>query len=70
MSDRRVRKLLGNARRDLGCDAGFAVMDQYAEALLRGENVERAFPALVAHLENCCACREDVDGLLAALGET
>jgi hypothetical protein len=70
MSDERLRRLLGNARRDLGCDAGFAVMDRYAEALLRGEDVERTFPELVAHLENCAACREDLDGLLAALRPT
>jgi len=70
MSDERVHGLLGNARRDLGCDAGFAVMDQYAEALLRGENAEQAFPELAAHLENCIACREDIEGLLAALRQT
>ena len=66
----RLKRLLGSARRDLGCEAGFEVMDQYAEALLRGENVEQAFPELVTHLENCPACREDVEGLLAALRDT
>jgi hypothetical protein len=70
MSDGRLRTLLGNARRDLGCEAAFEVMDRYAEALLRGENVEQAFPEVVAHLENCAACREDVEGLLAALRRT
>jgi hypothetical protein len=70
MSDTRLRKLLGNARADRGCDAGFDAMDRYAEALLRGDDAERAFPELVAHLENCPDCREDVDGLLAALRAT
>jgi len=70
MSDERLRRLLGNARRDLGCEAGFAVMDRYVEALRQGENVLQAFPELVAHLENCSACREDVEGLLAALRQT
>lgn len=70
MSDERLRKWLGNARRDLGCEAGFEVIHRYAEALLRGENVEPAFPEVVAHLENCTACREDVEGLLAALRQT
>jgi hypothetical protein len=70
MSDERLRKWLGNARRDLGCEGGFAVVDRYAEALLRGENVEQVFPEVVAHLENCIACREDVEGLLAALRQT
>ncbi len=70
MSDERLRKLLGNARRDLGCDAGFEVIERYAEALLRGEDVEESFPEIVAHLENCATCREDVEGLLAALRQT
>ncbi len=70
MSDKRLRKLLGTARRDLGCEAGFDVIHRYAEALLRGENVEQAFPEIVVHLENCTACREDVDGLLAAIRRT
>jgi hypothetical protein len=46
MKDERLRRLLGNVRRDLGCDAGFAVMDQYAEALQRGEDVEGLLTAL------------------------
>jgi hypothetical protein len=70
MSNERLRTLLGNARRDLGCEAGFEVMDRYVEAWLRGENVEQAFPEVVVHLENCTACREDVEGLLAALRQT
>jgi hypothetical protein len=70
MSQQRLRSLLGNTRRDLGCDAGFEVMDRYAEALLRGEDVEQTFPEVTAHLENCSACREDVEGLLAALRQT
>jgi len=70
MSNERLRTLLGNARRDLGCEAAFEVMGRYAEALLRGENVEQAFPEVVAHLENCTACREDVEALLAALRQT
>ena len=70
MTDERLRRLLGNARRDLGCDAGFEALDRYAEARLRGNDVEEAFPEIVAHLENCAACREDVEGLLAALRQT
>ncbi len=70
MSNERLRQWLGNARGDAGCEAGFAVMDRYVEALLQGENVVQTFPEVVAHLENCTACREDVDGLLAAVRHT
>jgi hypothetical protein len=70
MNEERLKRLLGSPRQDLGCEAAFAVMDRYAEALLRGETVEQAFPAVVAHLENCPACREDTEGLLTALRQT
>ena len=70
MNDERLRRLLGNARRDLDCDVGFKVLDQYADARLRGDDVELEFPEIVAHLENCTACREDVEGLLAAFRQT
>ena len=70
MSGERLRRLLGNALQDPGCEAGFAVMDQYAEAVVRGEDIGRTFPEVVAHLENCAACREDVEGLLAILRQT
>ena len=70
MSSERLQRLLGSGRRDLGCDAGFEVLDRYAEARLRGDDVEQAFPEIVTHLENCAACREDVEGLLAALRQT
>jgi hypothetical protein len=67
MSDERLQRLLGNALSDPGCDDAFEVAHRYAEALLRGENVAEAFPEVVVHLENCTACREDLEGLLAAL---
>lgn len=60
-------RLLGSASRDPGCDAGFEVLDQYAEAVVRGADVARLFPEVVAHLVSCAACREDTAGLVAAL---
>ena len=67
MTDDRLRGWLGNAHRDPGCEAGFRVLDQYVDALLRGEDVRTGFPDVIAHLENCAACREDTEGLIAAL---
>ena len=60
-------RLLGRGDRDPGCEACFEVLDQYAEALRRGEDVARLFPGVADHLAGCEACREDTDGLLAAL---
>jgi hypothetical protein len=62
--------LLGTDARDPGCDACFEVLDQYADALLRGEDADARFPDVATHLRQCEACREDTDGLLAALRTT
>ena len=60
-------RLFGSGEPDPGCEACFEVLDEYAEALLRGDNAEALFPQLVAHLAGCPACREDTEGLIAAL---
>ena len=62
-----LNRLLGSGDRDPGCEACFELLDQYAEAALRGENAEAQFPQLAAHLAGCPACREDTEGLIAAL---
>jgi len=62
-----LNRLLGSGERDPGCEACFELLDQYAEAALRGENAEAQFPQLAAHLAGCPACREDTEGMIAAL---
>ena len=62
-----LRALLGHAERDPGCDAGMDVIDQYCEAVDRGEPLGDRFADFVSHLANCVACREDTDALLAAI---
>jgi hypothetical protein len=64
-----LERLLGLPGRDPGCDIGFTQLDRYCDAVRRGEDVERQFPDLVRHIQNCPACREDTEGLLAALEE-
>ena len=67
MNDDLRGRLLGSEFRDSGCDAGFEILDVYAEALIRGEDVARLFPEVIAHLAGCVACREDTEGLIASL---
>ena len=62
-----LRALLGHAERDPGCDAGLDVIDEYCDAVDRGESLEGRFTEYRAHLANCVACREDTEALLAAL---
>ena len=67
MSEDLRDRLLGRGAHDPGCDVCFEFLDRYAEALLRADDVERLYPEVVAHLAGCAACREDTEGLLAAL---
>ncbi len=60
-------RLLGADLPDPGCELCFEILDQYAEAVLRGKDVTSLFPGVIAHLQQCDACREDTEGLLAAL---
>lgn len=65
--DRILRALLGDAAHDPGCEETFAALGAYVDAALRGENVAERYARVVTHLENCPGCREDTEGLLAAL---
>ena len=67
MNEELRNRLLGGGAHDPGCEACFELLDQYAEAMLRMDDVGRLYPEVVAHLAGCAACREDTEGLLAAL---
>ena len=45
-------------------------VDVYAELTLDGGAPAARFPGVAAHLESCAECREDVEGLIAALRDT
>ena len=64
-----LEKLLGASEPDPGCDEAGELMDAYCEVVARGEAVSAEFDAFVTHMRNCDACREDMEGLLAALRE-
>lgn len=66
MNARPLDRWLGTGADDPGCAAAFAELDRYAEAASRGERLER-FTRVATHLRNCSACREDTEGLVAAL---
>jgi hypothetical protein len=69
MNDFDLEKLLGTADSDPGCDEAGELMDAYCELVARGEPISDRYAAFLTHMANCTACREDMEGLLAALRE-
>jgi len=69
MNDTPLDRLLGSKGRDPGCEGAFEILDQYVEAVRRGADVEARYADFVTHIRNCAACREDTEGLLAALDD-
>jgi hypothetical protein len=59
-------ELLRAEEGDAGCDAGVAIMDEYVEMELRGEDPSERFPGTAIHLRICPGCRADHDGVLEA----
>jgi hypothetical protein len=57
--------LLGAPGEDPGCEGGMAVLAEYVEVELAGQNPDALFPGLATHLRNCPACAEDYEGLVA-----
>ena len=60
-----LRRLLGPAEAEVGCDECFARLDEYVEAEVAGKNADVAVPGLKAHLDGCPACREEHESLHA-----
>jgi hypothetical protein len=70
MTESDLRMLLGSADDDPGCDAAFAVFDEYCDAVRRGDpaaEVARRYARFLTHMANCTTCREDLQTLLAVL---
>ena len=55
---------------ELTCDEVLALLDQFTEAYLRGEDVARLLPLVQHHLDMCGDCREEFEALLRILQAT
>lgn len=62
-----IDRLLEAKDRDPGCEACFEVLDQYVDAVLRGDDAGASYPDVATHILQCSACREDTEGLIASL---
>lgn len=62
-----LRSLAMTEEQEISCDDVFAVLDEFAEAMQRGENVLLLMPLVRQHLEMCPDCREEYEALLRML---
>jgi hypothetical protein len=52
---------------EYSCDDAHHLLDQFAEAVLRGEDAARLWPLVQRHLEMCPDCREEFEALMRIL---
>ena len=64
LPDQMIYKLISrleNTREDeLSCDEVFALVDEYAEASQRGEDIANLKPLIRHHLDMCKECGEEI----------
>lgn len=60
-----LRRLLGPAEPEIGCDECFEEIDRYVDLEVAGADADAAVPGLRAHLIGCPACREEYESLRA-----
>lgn len=65
-----ARRLQNTHKEELSCDEVFALVDEYAEASQRGENVASLKPLIRHHLDMCRECDEEYQALLRVLEQT
>jgi len=54
---------------EFSCDDVFALLDQYAELHMQGEDAAKLMPMLKQHLDVCRECCEEYDALVDVLEE-
>jgi hypothetical protein len=65
---RKMSGMLANTRdQEYSCDEVLALLDQFAETVMRGEDAARLMPLVQHHLHMCGDCREEFEALLRIL---
>lgn len=67
MMQKLLQSLAMTEEHEISCDDVFAVLDEFAEAVRRGENVLLFMPLVRQHLDMCPDCREEYETLLGML---
>ena len=70
-SEQVLRKLLNAIEQtqdvEYSCDEVYQLLDQYTEAVERGEDAAQLMPLVKHHLDLCPDCREEFEALLSVL---
>jgi len=61
------RQIVSTQEVEFDCNDVYRLLDQFAEAVLQGENVEPWMPLIRAHLERCPDCRAEFEALMRTL---
>jgi hypothetical protein len=65
-----VDRFLNTDPADVGCGRAMEILHVYAELMAAdAQAAAERYPGVAAHLRACGPCTEDLDGLLAALGD-
>ena len=62
-----LQSLAMTQEQEISCDQVYAVLDEFAEAAARGENLIVFMPLVRQHLDMCPDCREEYEALLNML---
>ncbi len=66
----RLLALAESAREEeLSCDEAYALIDQYAECVARGEDAAALMPLVQEHLQRCAGCQEELEALLRMIND-
>lgn len=55
---------------DVGCERALELLHAYAELVAAGEDPERRYAGVTAHLRACGPCADDLAGLLLAIRDS
>lgn len=64
---RLVRQVARTQDVEYSCEDTYRVLDQFAEAVARGQDAAKLMPLVQQHLELCPDCREEFEALLRIL---
>lgn len=67
MMQKMLQSLAMTGEHEISCDEVYAVLDQFVEAVRRGENPLIFMPLVRQHLDMCPDCREEYEALLRML---